>query len=188
MLHGWSMSGMLASHYKRFTIASGIGIVSQNRKDEFLQGYRQAINDECHHSITDARKLEVELKAGDRDKNVPIDILTDARHGWRKNAKDTTVIAIGDLSHKVIANEHVTRSDEPVAQRHELIGSKRIYTSLQQNDVSVGIWAHDFNATINKYVRELPPPTVNQNETWHAIKNVKNASQRWRPDPSTNMD
>ena len=25
-----------------------------------------------------------------------IEIMTDARHGWRKNAKDTSVVAIGE--------------------------------------------------------------------------------------------
>jgi diacylglycerol kinase len=31
-----------------------------------------------------------------------IDIMTDARHGWRKNAKDTSVVAIGEKTHKVL--------------------------------------------------------------------------------------
>lgn len=26
-----------------------------------------------------------------------INIVTDARHGWRKNAKDTSVVAVGDI-------------------------------------------------------------------------------------------
>ncbi|CAC5407084.1 unnamed protein product [Mytilus coruscus] len=29
-----------------------------------------------------------------------INIMTDARHGWRKNAKDTTVVALGEKTHK----------------------------------------------------------------------------------------
>jgi hypothetical protein len=28
-----------------------------------------------------------------------IDIMTDARHGWHKNAKDTSVVAIGENKH-----------------------------------------------------------------------------------------
>ena len=174
ILHGFTMSGMLFSHYERFTSASGIGIVSYHRKEQFSVEYKKAINEEYQHSIEKACLAEMELKAGQPDKKVPIDILTDARHGWRKNAKDTTVVAIGDLTHKVIANEHVTRSDDPVAQRHELLGSKRIHDGFQNKDIQIGIWAHDFNASINKYVKDLPAPTINQNETWHAMKNVKN--------------
>lgn len=30
-----------------------------------------------------------------------IEIMTDARHGWRKNAKDTSDVAIEEKSHKV---------------------------------------------------------------------------------------
>ncbi len=33
------------------------------------------------------------------------DIATDARHGWRKNSKETSVVANGDRSHR---HEHVT--------------------------------------------------------------------------------
>jgi hypothetical protein len=41
-----------------------------------------------------------------------IDIMTDARHGWRKNAKDTSVVAIGEKTHKVLKCEHVTKTDD----------------------------------------------------------------------------
>ena len=139
LLHGFTMSGMLFSHYEQFSNASGIGIVSYLRKEQFSKEYKKAINEEYEKSIDNACSLEMELKAGNPDTKVPIDILTDARHGWRNNAKDTTVVAIGDLTHKVIANEHVTRSDDPVAQRHELLGSKRIYDSFRNKDISIGL-------------------------------------------------
>jgi predicted GNAT family N-acyltransferase len=31
-----------------------------------------------------------------------INIMTDARHGWRKNSKDTSVVALGEKTHKVM--------------------------------------------------------------------------------------
>ena len=34
-------------------------------------------------------------------------IMTDARHGWRKNAKDTSVIVIGEKTHKVLQCVHI---------------------------------------------------------------------------------
>jgi diacylglycerol kinase len=41
-----------------------------------------------------------------------IDIMTDARHEWRKNAKDTSVVAIGEKTHKFLKCEHVTKTDD----------------------------------------------------------------------------
>jgi hypothetical protein len=55
-----------------------------------------------------------------------IDIMTDARHEWRKNAKDTSVVAIGEKTHKVLKCEHVTKTDDLVTQRHEKIGTERM--------------------------------------------------------------
>ena len=38
-----------------------------------------------------------------------IEILSDARHGWRKHAKDTSVVAIGEQTDKVLRHEHISR-------------------------------------------------------------------------------
>ena len=51
-----------------------------------------------------------------------IDILTDARHGWRKNAKNSSSVAIGEKTHKVVSCQHVTKGDDVVSQKHERIG------------------------------------------------------------------
>jgi hypothetical protein len=56
-----------------------------------------------------------------------IDIMTDARHGWHNKAKDTSVVAIRENTHKVLKCEHVTKTDDLVTQRHEKIGTERIY-------------------------------------------------------------
>jgi hypothetical protein len=45
--------------------------------------------------------------------------MTDARHGWHNKAKDTSVVAIGEKTHKVLKCEHVTKTDDLVTQRHE---------------------------------------------------------------------
>lgn len=60
-----------------------------------------------------------------------INIVTDARHGWRKNAMDTSVVAIGENSHKVIDCVHVTKAQDPVSQRHEKFGTVKIYDHLR---------------------------------------------------------
>ena len=53
--------------------------------------------------------------------------MTDARHGWRKNAKDTSVVAIGEKTHKVLQCQHVTKADDAVTQCREMKGTSEIY-------------------------------------------------------------
>lgn len=83
-----------------------------------------------------------------------IDIITDARHGWRKNAKDTSVVAVGDRSHNVLNCVHVTTAEDPVTQRHEKLGTEKINNDLENKQVSVNAHTHDRNMAINKYVKE----------------------------------
>lgn len=52
--------------------------------------------------------------------------MTDARHGWRNNAKDSSIVVIGEKTHRVIKSEHVTKQDDHASQRHEKIGTERI--------------------------------------------------------------
>ena len=51
--------------------------------------------------------------------------MTDARHGWRKNSKDTSVVALEEQTHKVMDCVHVTKTRDPVTQRHERIGTEK---------------------------------------------------------------
>ena len=59
-----------------------------------------------------------------------ISIITDARHGWRKNSKQTDVPCIGHSTHKFLCDQIITKQDDPVFQRHEGIGTDRIYECL----------------------------------------------------------
>jgi predicted GNAT family N-acyltransferase len=43
-----------------------------------------------------------------------INIMTDARHGWRKNSKDTSVVALREKTHKVMDCVHVTKTRDSV--------------------------------------------------------------------------
>lgn len=69
---------------------------------------------------------------------------------------------------------HVTKTRDPVAQRHERIGSETIYEHLAETDVSVKIHAHDRNLSINKFIKDTHF-TTNQNDLWHAVKAIKKA-------------
>jgi hypothetical protein len=106
-----------------------------------------------------------------------INIMPDARHGWRKNAKDTNVVAIGEMSHKVLSCQHVTKADDMISQRHERIGTENIYKDLKNQEVSIGVHAHDRNLFINKFIRE-ECESESQNDTWHAVKSIKPALKK----------
>ncbi len=69
--------------------------------------------------------------------------MSDARHGWRRNAKDTSIVAIGEKCHKVVHHEHITKRDDHVIQRHEALGTQRILDSLHAKDVFVKAFVHD---------------------------------------------
>jgi hypothetical protein len=59
-----------------------------------------------------------------------------------------------------------------VTQRHEKIGTERIYSYIDEHDTKIGIHCHDRNLSINKFVRESTD-SVNQNDTWHCVKAMK---------------
>ena len=143
---------MLPSHYSKFCNAAGIGILLVEKRDTFFKMYKKFVQEEYEDSCNTAILEEVGLY-----ENLDgIDIITDARHGWRKNAQDTSVVAIGERSHKVINCAHVTKADDHVSQRHEKIGTQRIYDDLDSKNISVNIHTHDRNMAINinKFVRE----------------------------------
>ena len=99
-----------------------------------------------------------------------IDIQTDARRGWRKNTKDTSVVCIGDRSHKVLRHESITKEDDQLTQRHEKIGTKQIYDYFDQNEVPIRIHTHDRSMV---KVQHREDWVLNQNDKWHALKNLK---------------
>ena len=166
--HGLICSGILPSDYKRFANGAGIGIINEENRTTFFKQHKQHIQQECNDSIETALLEEV---ASYEDLET-IDIMTDARHGWRKNAKDTSVVAIGEQTHKVLKCEHVTKTDDLVTQRHEKIGTQRIYSYMDEHDTKIGIHCHDRNLSINKFIRESTD-SVNQNDTWHCVKAMK---------------
>ncbi|CAC5424311.1 unnamed protein product [Mytilus coruscus] len=90
--HGLICSGMLTSHYTKFVDGAGIGKINKEKRNKFFNSYENHIQTEYHKSTTTAL-LEESASYYD-DKFGEIDILTDARHGWRKNAKDASIVAI----------------------------------------------------------------------------------------------
>ena len=173
--HGLICSGMLPSQYTKFVDGAGIGKINKEKRNKFFNSYEDHIQREYQKSTSTA--LLEESASYEDDKLGEIDILTDARHGWRKNAKDSSVVAVGEKTHKVLSCQHITKGDDVVSQRHERIGTERIYEYLAEKEVAVGVHCHDRNLSINKYIREETDATY-QNDTWHCVKAVKSALKK----------
>ena len=101
-----------------------------------------------------------------------INILTDARHSTRRNAKQSDIIALGNKTHRVVGAITVTKDDDSVSQRHELYGVKKLYESFEDYGFAINIHGHDRNASVNKYLLTVRPNVENANDTWHAAKGV----------------
>lgn len=189
-IHGYTCSGILPVQYKRLSQGAGIGMVSEHRRtqivnnlsrhvlSESVESQNQALLEEIASYEDDNEILDIVVDEADGCEEtvaIPahpgIDIATDARHGWRKNAKDSSVVAIGFKSHKVIRIEHITKHDDPISQRHECVGTTRIYNYLENQGTFVNVHAHDSNAAINNMAMERA--NTNQNDTWHGIKSLK---------------
>jgi hypothetical protein len=115
-------SGMLPSHYSKFVDGAGIGKINKEKCNKFFKSYDKNIQQEYDKS-TETALLEESASYYD-EKFGEIDILTDARHGWRKNGKDSSIVAIGEKTHKVLSCQHV------VSQRHER-GPKKSMSRLR---------------------------------------------------------
>jgi hypothetical protein len=166
--HAFVSSGLLPVHYTRFATAAGIGCISKERRSKFFGKYKDHAQNECVNSIDNAVNDEI----ASYEELDGINIMTDARHGWRKNSKDTSVVALGEQTHKVMDCVHITKSQDKVAQRHERLGTQNIYENMESKNVSIKIHSHDRNMAVNKFVKETQF-TTNQNDLWHAVKAVK---------------
>ena len=170
IVHGFTCSGMLPIHYKRFCKGTQIGFISKRRRNKIETNYPPHVTNVYNGSVEQALCEEI----GSYEEVDGIDIMTDARHGWRKNAKDTSVVAIGENTHKVLQCVHITKTDDIVSQRHEAKGTEKIYQYFTDKDVSVKVHTHDRNMSVNKMVR-CSQFTVNQNDSWHGVKSIQKA-------------
>lgn len=71
----------------------------------------------------------------------------------------------------------MTTSDDVISQRHEKLGTEKIYKHLKDQEVNIGVHAHDRNLSINKFIRE-ECDSESQNDTWHAVKSMKAALKK----------
>ena len=133
MAHGYFISGILPNQYLRVAEAAGIGKLSDAYLSEFFENYKECVKTLADESCVDALYEEI-VAFPEMD---GINILTYAWHGTRRNSKYTDVVCIGAESHKVLRIETITRADEPCAQKHELLGTNKIYDYLKIKKVAV---------------------------------------------------
>ena len=189
-VHAVMTTGLRFSEYERFCNASKIGICPESYfegvRDMYCditsqlmeQSVSDAIDEEVNHTLLEVAEIYEETNNDEEndermyDEYKGISIITDARHGWRRNAAQSDIVAIGMKTHKVVGVATVTREDDPVSQRHELIGAKQIYEQFNSKGINVDVHGHDRNASVNKYIREEHPLVSNANDTWHAAKGI----------------
>ena len=170
MAHGFFTSGMLPTQYEKFCEGSGIGKMGNRYLNYIQNGYSKVVSDLSAKSKEDAIMEEIASSVA-MGMDDGIAIMTDARHCWRKNARFSDVVCLGENSHKVLNLETVSKDDDPVTQRHELFGIKKIYEDFDNKHVPVKVHAHDNNPSVTKFVRERGD-TENANDTWHMSKKI----------------
>ncbi len=102
--------------------------------------------------------------------------MSDARHACRRNSVHSDVVAIGQKTHKIVAHEHITKDDDRCSQRHEMVGTVRIYDHFKERNLKVVDHAHDRNTSVNKHVREHG--VNNSNDRWHVAKSIGKAMKK----------
>ena len=134
LLHGYFVSGMQKVNMKRFTDVTGIGQIHSRTFKRYTEDYSVQVHHEMQSSCDIALTEEIVNCSADGNGD-GVDIITDARHSTRRNARYTDVVCIGYTSGKVIDDEIVSRIDDQSTQRHELLGTKRIYNMIDNKNV-----------------------------------------------------
>ena len=167
MLHAIFGSGLRYSQYERMAQAAKFGVCAESYFENAQHVYCEITSKVANESIKRAlEEEEARTKSNCTDEDYKgIGIMSDARHGWRKNAKQSDVIAIGSLSHRVIGAVTVTHEEEPCSQKHELTGAKKLYAHFQDQNVTVHVHGHDRILSLNKYLEKEHPHITNANDT-----------------------
>ena len=151
MAHAYFSSGMLPIQYEKFCEAANIGVIGEKSLAALQKEYKDVVQNLAIQSTNEALQEEMAATVLLQDKQ-SIDVIMDARHCWRANARFTDVVCIGDITHKVLRVETVSKQEEPCSQRHELLGVKKIYNYLDNVACPVDIHCHDSSSSVGKYL------------------------------------
>ena len=182
MLMGFSTSGILPVQYERFAKTANIGFLSKKARKNNEDIMRQCIEEEYEESTEDAVMKEMGMTLDTIEDG--INVMSDARHSTRRNAKDTSVVVIGEKSHQVMVHEHITKKDDSVTQRHERLGTNNVMDAFEEKGIDVNIWIHDNNASVNTDIKKRG--IISANDLWHGIKNLKKVIMKVTCGPKKN--
>lgn len=173
MAHGFYVSGILPNQYSRLFQAANIGTIGETSLNSIFKKYSPVVTELVHSSCQTALLEEIGLY---EDLSAGIDIVTYARYGTRKNSMYTDVVCLGARTHKVLRVETLSKADCPSTQKHELIGTERIYSYFEHLDdehkVNIRLHCHDRNTSVNKFINTSGMGAESANDTWHATKNI----------------
>lgn len=152
MLDGLSYScystGLFIGQTNRLQDGLGFVTLTESRTHDLTAKYTEAVQ----------FTIRLCASAVSSDNGGAMGTLTDVCHGGRRNAKDTNVVCIGQQTHRVLKEQHVTKEDDQYTQRHEHLNIMKLYDYFD-NDISfVGVavtstiraHAHARNTSINK--------------------------------------
>lgn len=98
-----------------------------------------------------------------------------------KNAKG---ISVFQLVNGLIKYFHISVLHMQIISDHrdvEKIGTENIYKHMKNQEVNIGIHAHDRNLSINTLIRE-ECESESHNDTWHVVKSMKSALKKYHQD------
>ncbi|XP_078700628.1 uncharacterized protein LOC144927194 isoform X2 [Branchiostoma floridae x Branchiostoma belcheri] len=175
MAHAYMSSGILPNQYERICTNGGIGMISEENQKKSMILYGQVVREKKEASMLNAMNEESERRISDNKQL--LNIVTDARHAQRRNSHRSDIMALGQSNHRVLAHMPVTKEEERSSQKHEFVGTGRLYQHFDGLGVQIVDHAHDRSAVINKLIRERPQypdgsKTNNSNDTWHATKAI----------------
>ena len=194
IVHAYLCFGMLPCQYEKFSNFADIGLTKEEFRAAAVPSYSHVVNTLKNESMRNAMKEEKDKTDNSAENRKAI--MTDARHGCRKNSYHSDVLALGIESHKVIAHQLVTKNDERCSQKHELHDTKEIYETSGTTNIKVKEHAHDRNSSISKFLCDDKPEVQDSYDSWHSAKEVrknvakitkearKNIGVTWHPELS----
>ena len=176
LVFSYLCSGMLETQYEKFCSFANVGLPSKRLRKRVVTMLGRVAEEEKDKSIEEALQEEVSrTEAGDR---LGISVMSDARHACRKNSFHSDIVTLGQVTHKVVNYQHVTKQDDRISQRHELHGTRKLYEDMDAQHIKIRAHVHDRNASISKFLVQERPRTIDACDTWHAGKEVRRATSK----------
>ena len=133
----FACSGMLRAQFDKFLQFFCIGHFTWTAITGVLHSLSATISVLSQGSVSRALYEEVARTAETTSDNRCVRLMTDARHACRKNSHHSDVVAIGQVTRKVINIQHVTKLDDKSTQRHEVLGTTRLYDEFREKNIKV---------------------------------------------------